>query len=99
MSVKGTYTIEMSTPMGNRAATLLLKDDNDSLSGTLTDDQGENKFEGGTASGDEFSFKVQVSTPMGNIELTVSGAVNDNSISGEVQAGQFGSFAFKGARA
>jgi hypothetical protein len=41
---------------------------------------------------------VEVNTPMGQINLNFNGSVSDNSISGQVQTGQFGSFPNKGTR-
>jgi len=98
MSIDGTYDLEINTPIGTRTATLILQTDSNYLGGTLSDEQGENKFTNGTVSGKEFSFTVQVNTPMGNINLKFNGSVSDDSISGEMQTDQFGSFTFKGAQ-
>jgi hypothetical protein len=99
MAVDGTYDINLETPMGNRPGKLTLKTDGGSLSGTFAAEEGENTFTGGTVSGEEIAFSVQVSTPMGQINLNFTGAVSGDAISGQVQAGQFGSFPFKGTRA
>ena len=99
MAVDGTYNINLETPMGNRPGKLTLKTDGGSLSGTFAAEEGENTVTGGTVSGEEIAFSVQVSTPMGQIKLDFKGAVSGDAISGQVQAGQFGSFPFKGTRA
>jgi len=99
MAVDGTYNLELDTPMGKRTSKLTLKTDGDSLSGTHSDEMGEQSFTDGTVSGDDFTFSTKVSSPMGEFQLSFKGTVSGDAISGEVQAGQFGSFPFKGTRA
>jgi hypothetical protein len=99
MAVDGTYNINLETPMGNRPGKLTLKTDGGSLSGTFTAEGAENTFTGGTVSGEEIAFSVQVSTPMGQITLNFKGTVSGDAISGQVQAGEFGSFPLNGTRA
>ncbi len=99
MTVDGTYNIAVETPMGTRPGKLTLKTDGDSLSGTYNAEEGENAFKDGTVSGNNFTFSTQISTPMGQFPLGFMGTVNGDDISGQVQAGDFGSFPFKGNRA
>jgi len=99
MAVDGTYNINLETPMGKRTGKLTLKTDGGSLSGTFAAEGGENTFAGGTVSGEEIAFMVEVSTPMGQIKLDFKGTVSGDAISGQVQAGEFGSFPFNGTRA
>jgi len=99
MAVDGTYNIGVDTPMGNRAGKLTRKTDGGSLSGKYTAEEGESTFQDGTVSGEEVEFSVQVSSPMGKFNLGFKGTVSGDAISGQVQAGEFGSFPFKGTRA
>lgn len=99
MAVDGTYNLEMDTPMGKRTSKLILKTDGGSLSGTHSDEMGENSFTDGTVSGDEFEFSMKVSSPMGEFQLSFKGTVSGDNVSGQVQAGDFGSFPFNGTRA
>jgi len=98
MAVDGNYTIEMDSPVGVRTSNLILKTDGNFLTGTVSDEQGEHTLEDGTVSGNEFSFNLRVSTPMGDIKLSFKGSISGNAVSGNVQIGDFGSFAFKGNR-
>ena len=98
MAVDGNYSIEINSPMGTRPGSLVLKTDGNSLTGSLSAEQGEQALEDGKVSGDDFSFKAGVSTPMGNIQLAFSGSVSGENISGNVQAGDFGTFPFQGNR-
>ena len=98
MAVDGTYNIEISTQMGKRSGKLTLKTDGNALSGSYAGEQGEQAFDGGTVSGDEFAWTMQVSGPMGQMKLDFKGAVSGDQISGQVQLGSFGSAAFSGTR-
>ena len=98
MAVDGTYNIELETPMGNRPGKLTLKADGGSLSGSMVTEQGEQSFEGGTTSGDDFSFPIQLNTAMGSFNLTFKGTTSGDAISGQVDTGTYGSFPFKGIR-
>ncbi|MBN2074555.1 MAG: hypothetical protein JW762_03290 [Dehalococcoidales bacterium] len=98
MSIDGTYNLEINSPMGTRTAALMMKSEGNSLSGTFTDEQGETLLKDGSITGEGFSFTVEITTPMGPIGLNFSGAVSGDSISGQVQSGQMGSFPFTGAK-
>jgi len=99
MAVDGTYNIEVETPMGNRPGKLTLKAKGKALSGSYATEMGEQSFTGGTVSGNEFAFSTEITTPMGKINLGFKGKVTGNEISGQVQAGEFGSSPFKGKKA
>ncbi len=98
MAVDGTYNIEVNTQMGKRSGKLTLKTDGNSLSGSYAGDQGEQAFDGGTVTGDEFAWTMQVSSPMGEMKLDFKGTVSGDDISGQVQLGSFGSANFSGTR-
>ena len=48
MSADGSWKVTINSPMGAQEATLTLKTDGDSLSGSLDGPQGTQDFEGGT---------------------------------------------------
>jgi hypothetical protein len=98
MAVDGNWNIVMSTPMGDRDATLSLK----SAGGTLTGTQGAEgntaEIFDGKANGDDVSWKVSITNPM-PLTLDFTGKVSGDLISGEMGIGPMGSFPFKGTRA
>ncbi|MBW8903763.1 MAG: hypothetical protein JF566_07455 [Bradyrhizobium sp.] len=98
MAVDGNWNITMSTPMGDRQATLTLKN----TGGTLTGSQGaegqSTDIFDGSANGDDVSWKVSITNPM-PLTLAFTGKVAGDSISGEMGIGPMGSFPFKGTRA
>ena len=98
MAVDGSWNIVMSTPMGERNATLTVK----SAGGTLTGTQGaegqSTEIFDGKANGDDVSWKVSITNPM-PLTLEFTGKVAGDSISGEMGIGPMGSFPFTGTRA
>src|SRR5260370_6381913 len=97
MAVDGNWNLVMTTPMGDRNATLSVK----SAGGTLTGTQGAEGnsaeiFEG-TASGDDVAWKVSITNPM-PLTLAFTGKVSGDSISGEMGIGPMASFPFTGKR-
>ena len=98
MAVDGTWNITMSTPMGERNATLTLKNSGGTLTGSQgADGQSTEIFEG-TANGDDVAWKVSITNPM-PLTLAFTGKVAEDSITGEMGIGPMGSFPFKGTRA
>jgi hypothetical protein len=98
MSLDGTWKIVMSTPIGERKATLALSTAG-GLTGSMTSDEGKSTpiFEG-TSSGDTVSFKAAVTNPM-PLTLVFTGKVDGSKISGSVSASGVGSFPFTGSKA
>ena len=98
MSVDGTWDITMSTPMGDRKATLTLKSDGGTLTGTQGADGQSGPIFDGTTSGDDVAWKVSITNPM-PLTLAFTGKVEGDAISGEMGIGPMGSFPFTGTRA
>jgi hypothetical protein len=98
MAVDGNWNLVMSTPMGERKATLSLKSAGGALTGTLDADGNSTEIFDGTANGDDVAWKVSITNPM-PLTLEFSGKVSGDSMSGEMGIGPMGSFSFTGARA
>ena len=98
MAVDGTWNLTMSTPMGERNATLDLKSSGGTLTGTQGADGNSTEIFDGTVNGDDVTWKVSITDPM-PLTLDFSGKVAGDSISGEMGIGPMGSFPFTGTRA
>ena len=98
MAVDGNWNITMSTPMGDRNATLSLKNSGGKLTGALGDDGNSTEIFDGTANGDDVAWKVSITNPM-PLTLEFTGKVSGDTISGEMGLGPMGSFPFNGTRA
>jgi len=63
MSVDGNWNITMSTPMGDRKATLTLKNEGGTLTGTQGADGNSTAIFDGSANGDDVAWKVSITKP------------------------------------
>ena len=98
MAVDGNWNITMSTPMGDRDATLSLKNAGGVLTGAQGADGNSTEIFDGTADGDDVAWKVSITNPM-PLTLAFTGKVAGDSISGEMGIGPMGSFPFTGTGA
>jgi hypothetical protein len=97
MAIDGNWTITMTTPMGERTATLVLK----AAGGTLTDTQAADGDSGdifdGSVEGNDVAWKIEITNPM-QLTLAYTGTVDGDSMSGDMGIGPMGSFPFTGVR-
>jgi hypothetical protein len=98
MAADGNWNLTMTTPMGDRNATLSLKSSGSTLTGTQGADGDSADIFDGTVNGDDVAWKVSITSPM-PLTLEFTGKVSGDSISGEMGIGMLGSFPFTGARA
>lgn len=97
MAVDGNWNITLSTPMGERKATLALKNSGGTLTGTQSAEGRSAEIFDGTATGDDLAWKVSITNPM-PLTLEFTGKVSGDNIAGEMGVGPMGSFPFTGAR-
>jgi hypothetical protein len=98
MAVDGNWNITMTTPMGERKATLTLTNSGGTLTGTQGADGNSGEIFDGTTAGDDVAWKISITNPM-PLTLAFSGKVSGDSMSGEMGIGPMGSFPFTGTRA
>lgn len=98
MSVDGNWNLTMTTPMGERQATLSLKNSGGTLTGTQGAEGNTTEIFDGTVNGSDVAWKVSITNPM-PLTLSFTGTVSGDSISGEMGIGPMGSFPFTGMRA
>lgn len=98
MAVDGNWNLTMTTPMGERQATLSLTAADGTLTGTQGAEGNTAEIFDGTVSGNNVSWKVSITNPM-PLTLEFTGTVSGDSINGEMGIGPMGSFPFTGARA
>jgi len=98
MAVDGNWNLTMSTPMGERKATLSLKSSGGTLTGTQGAEGNSTEIFDGTVSGGDVAWNISITNPM-PLTLNFTGKVSGDSMSGEVGIGPMGSFPFTGTRA
>jgi len=97
MSADGNWNLVVSTPMGERQATLSVKTDGSLLKGSQAADGNSTDIFDGTVNGNEVSWKVSIREPM-PMTLEFTGTINGDEVSGSVKLGAFGSSSFSGTR-
>jgi hypothetical protein len=98
MAIDGNWNLTMSTPMGERSATLSLKSAGSTLTGTQGAEGNTAEIFDGTVTGDDVAWKISITDPM-PLTLAFTGKVSGDAISGEMGIGPMGSFPFTGKRA
>jgi hypothetical protein len=98
MSVDGNWNIVVSSPMGDQPSTLSLKADGGTLTGTQGAQGQSSPIANGTVDGDNVTWSNSITNPF-PMTLEFAGTVVGDTLNGNVKAGSFGSFPFKGNRA
>ena len=97
MAIDGTYTIEISSPMGKMEEKFILQTKGNVLTGKAESPMGTHDING-NVNGNEFSWETDINSPMGKMHLVISGKVTGNEISGSVKIGNFGTSPFQGKK-
>ena len=98
MAIDGTWNVTMDTPLGERKATLTVSSAGATLTGTQSAEGATGTIYDGTVTGDEASWKVDITSPM-SMTLEFNGKVAGDELTGNMQAGMYGSWPFTGKRA
>ena len=96
-NVDGSWNTITKSPMGDQQATLNVKSDGSSFTGTYSGAMGSTEITDGKVDGDKLSWKVAIVVPM-PMTLDCEATVDGDTISGTVGAGAFGSFPLAGNR-
>jgi hypothetical protein len=97
MAIDGTYIIEIDSPMGTQEVKLTLKAEGATLSGSSESSFGQTTFTG-TVDGSKVAWNSEINGPIGKMELSFTGQISGDDFTGEVKAGMFGTYPFKGKR-
>jgi len=98
MAVDGKWNITIKTPMGEQTGVLTLKEEGGALTGEMSGSSGNAPVENGTVDGNKVTWHSKVTSPM-PLTLEFDGAIDGDSISGNVKLGAFGSSTFSGTAA
>jgi hypothetical protein len=98
MSVDGNWNVTMSTPLGERQATLVLKSSGTTLTGTQAAEGDSAEIFDGTVNGGDVAWKVSITNPM-PLTLEFAGKVDGGNMTGEMTINPMGSFPFTGTKA
>lgn len=95
--VDGVYETVVKSPLGDQKATLTVKSDGSSWSGTQVGAMGTAEISGGTVNGNTIGWSMNVSVPM-PMSLTCEATIDGDTLTGGVTAGAFGTFPMTGTR-
>jgi hypothetical protein len=98
VSVDGTWQMVVDSPMGKQQVQLDLKTEGDQLTGTVTNKSNNMTTDvvDGKVDGDNLTWKAKMAKF--NVTLTFNTTVSDDTMTGKVKAGMFGSFNVNGTR-
>jgi len=97
MAADGTWNLVMSTPIGERKATLTLQGSG-ALTGTLAAEGNATPIFEGQETGNAVTFKAAIKNPM-PLTLEFIATIDGANIAGTVGAGAIGSWPFSGTKA
>jgi hypothetical protein len=97
MTADGNWNLVVSTPMGERQASLSVKTEGTTLKGSQAADGSSAEIFDGTVNGDEISWKVSITDPM-PMTLEFNGAIKGDEVTGSVVLGDFATSSFSGTR-
>jgi len=100
VNVTGDWDLTSTSPRGGeRTQTISLKQEGEKLTVTMTGRQGEEIKAEGTVKGNEIEWSMtRTSQRGGEIKITYKGKIEGDTMSGQVQMGDFGSADWKAAR-
>jgi hypothetical protein len=97
MSADGTWNTTVNSPMGAQKATLTIKTEGATFTGTMAGPQGEQPVSG-KVDGDTLTWGSKLTQPF-PIDLEFTVKVEGDKMTGSVKAGAFGSSPLTGERA
>lgn len=98
VNVTGDWTFTITTPQGERTNDITFVQEGEKLKVTMKSPRGEVTGEG-TVKGSDIEWSITRDTPRGQFTMTYKGKIQDeNTITGEVEMGNFGKAAWKATR-
>ena len=99
MSVAGTYDTVVKSPMGDQKGTFTVVpgDDGNTFTGSMAGGMGSMDVKDGKINGNELTWAMDMTVPM-PMTLNCKAAVDDDQMTGTVNAGAFGDMALTGER-
>ncbi len=90
IDVSGTWEMTTQGPQGERTAEMTIEQDGEKIKVTMPGFRGDEMTGEGTVKDNTIEWTFSFSTQRGDMTLTYSGTVEGNSMSGQVQMGDFG---------
>jgi hypothetical protein len=95
--ISGAWAMTVQTPQGDMPSDATFTQDKESLKVSMTGSQGTISGEGTIKEG-SVQWTMTINTPQGDFTLSFTGKVNGDTMSGEVQLGDFGTATWSAKR-
>jgi hypothetical protein len=92
LSVAGVWEMTVQSPQGDMTSEITFTQEKDVIKASMIGFQGMEMAGEGTIKENEIQWTFSISTPNGDLVLVYKGKVAGEEMSGEVAAGDFGSF-------
>jgi hypothetical protein len=90
VNISGTWDLTTQTPRGERTSPAVFEQTGETLKVTMTSPRGDEMTGTGTIKGQDVEWTITRTTPRGEMTMTYKGKVQGDTMSGEVQMGDFG---------
>ncbi|MGB4704718.1 MAG: hypothetical protein WBI18_06560 [Candidatus Saccharicenans sp.] len=99
VNVTGEWSFTITTPRGERTSDIKFVQEGEKLTVTMQGMRGGEITAEGTVKGNQIEWSVTRETPQGTFTMTYRGKIEDaNTITGEVEMGNFGTATWKAVR-
>lgn len=99
VNVTGDWSFTITTPRGERTSDIKFVQDGEKLTVTMQGMRGGEITGEGTVKGDNIEWSITREGPRGSFTMTYKGKIQDaNTITGEVEMGNFGTATWKAVR-
>ena len=88
-TVDGAWAMNVETPQGAMAVSLILKSEGKKITGTITSPQGDAPLEGEFADG-KIAFAISIDSPEGSMAIGFAGAMKEDGTMAGTLTGPFG---------
>ena len=89
--ISGTWAMTVQTPQGDWPSEISIEQDGEKIKVTMEGFQGDEMVGEGTFKENKAEWSVTVSTPQGDFTITYTGTLEENTLSGEAEMGDYGS--------
>ena len=89
--ISGTWEIILQTPQGEYPSEMSIEQEGENIKVTMQDRQGDEMVGEGTFKENKAEWTVNISTPYGDFTIKYSGTLEDDTLSGEAEMGDYGS--------
>lgn len=95
VDVSGTWDLTIQSERGDWDTELTIEQDGEKIKVTMPGFQGDQLEGKGTVTDSKIEFTFNISAPQGDFSITYKGTIEENTMSGEAEVGDFGTMEWK----